>query len=84
MQRATGRPRLSSALALPLVEAGRVVGVIALYRKERDAFAADELVSLLELCPALAALTLDTDGPSNNLLEMSNAVRRDGASLVGM
>jgi putative nucleotidyltransferase with HDIG domain len=77
-------PRLSSALALPLVESGRVVGVIALYRKERDAFAADELVALLELCPALAALILDTDGPSNNLLEMSNAVRRDDASLVGM
>ena len=75
-------PRLSSALALPLVESGRVVGVIALYRKERDAFAADELVSLLELCPALAALTLDTDGPSNNLLEMSNAVRRDDVAVI--
>ncbi len=29
---------LSSALALPLVNGGRVVGVLALYRKERDAF----------------------------------------------
>ena len=46
----TGR-RSSSALALPLVSAGRVVGVVALYRRERDAFAADELVALLELCP---------------------------------
>ena len=47
-------PVLSSALALPLVSSGRVVGVVALYRREKDAFAADELVSLLELCPALA------------------------------
>ena len=54
---------LSSALALPLVNAGRVVGVLALYRKERDAFAGDELVSLLELCPAIAALMLETAAP---------------------
>ena len=72
-------PRLSSALALPLVNAGRVVGVVALYRRERDAFAADELVSLLELCPALASLILETDDTPNNLLEMATAIRRDDA-----
>jgi len=83
-----GAPGLSSALALPLVNAGRVVGVVALYRRERDAFAADELVVMLELCPALASLILDTDQfdadqPSNNLLEMANAIRDDGTRLVG-
>src|SRR5579863_9922689 len=78
-----GTPGLASALALPLVNAGRVVGVVALYRREKDAFAADELVVLLELCPALAALILDADESSNNLIEMSNALRRDGTSLVG-
>ena len=82
-----GKPGLGSALALPLVNAGRVVGVVALYRRERDAFAADELVVLLELCPALASLMLDAeevdaDRPVNNLLEMANAIRRDGISLV--
>ena len=76
-------PRLSSALALPLVDSGRVVGVIALYRRERDAFAADELVSLLDLCPALASLIIEIDPPANDLLEIAKAVRRDDASLVG-
>jgi putative nucleotidyltransferase with HDIG domain len=89
-----GRPGLSSALALPLVTSGRVVGVVALYRRERDAFAADELVALLELCPALASLLLDIDQldidqgdaaePSNNLLEMANAVRCNSETRVGV
>jgi GAF domain-containing protein len=77
---------LSSALALPLVSAGRVVGVIALYRRERDAFAADELVALLELCPALASLMLDQeredDQPASNLIEMAKVLRRDGENVV--
>jgi len=77
-----GTSGLSSALAMPLVHAGRVVGVVALYRRERDAFAADELVTLLELCPALASLILDAEERSNNLLEMAGAIRRDGASLI--
>ena len=75
-------PVLRSALALPLVNSGQVVGVVALYRREKSAFAADELVSLLELCPALAALMLDTIEPGNNLLQMASAIRRDGSSLT--
>jgi signal transduction protein with GAF and PtsI domain len=75
-------PVLSSALALPLVNSGRVVGVVALYRREQDAFAADELVSLLELCPALASLMLDTVEPANNLLQMAAAIQRDGESFA--
>jgi GAF domain-containing protein len=75
-------PLLSSALALPLVNSGEVVGVVALYRREKDAFAADELVSLLELCPALASLLLDAVEPANNLLQMSNAIQRDGTTLA--
>ena len=78
---------LASALALPLVSAGRVVGVVALYRRERDAFAADELVALLELCPALASLLLDqerieNDQPASNLIEMADVLRRDGENVV--
>jgi signal transduction protein with GAF and PtsI domain len=77
-----GASELSSALALPLVNSGRIVGVVALYRREKDAFAADELVSLLELCPALASLILDTVEAGNNLLQMASAIRRDGSSLT--
>ena len=76
---------LCSALALPLTHSGHVVGVVALYRRERDAFAPDELVELLESCPALAALMLDqgeTGQSANNLVEMAAAIRRDGPSLV--
>jgi len=64
---------LSSALAVPLVSSGRIVGVVALYRREQDSFAADELVTLLELCPALASLLIETSAP-NNLVEMATAL----------
>ncbi len=77
-----GTRGLSSALALPLVNSGQVVGVVALYRKERDAFAADELVTLLETCPALASLMLETTEPVNNVLQMAAAVQQDSATLA--
>lgn len=66
---------LSSALALPLVKSGRVVGVIALYRLERDAFVSDDLVALLELCPALASLLFDNNTAVGELAEMADAIR---------
>src|SRR5579883_105409 len=49
---------LTSALAVPLQDDGRLVGVVALYRMERDAFAAAELVEILRICPALASVLL--------------------------
>ncbi len=66
---------LSSALALPLVNSGRIVGVVALYRRERDAFASSDLVALLDLCPALASLLLDNDTTAGELAEMADAIR---------
>ncbi len=50
---------LSSALALPLTDSGHTIGVLALYRTEPDAFAGEELVSLLELSPGIAELLCD-------------------------
>ena len=47
---------LGSALALPLVQAGRTIGVLALYRNGKDAFAAYEMVSLLPACGSIANL----------------------------
>jgi putative nucleotidyltransferase with HDIG domain len=75
-------PGLSSALALPLVNAGRVVGVVALYRREKDAFASNELVCMLELCPALALLILETSEEGTNLQELASALRGDSSSLA--
>ena len=69
-----GTAGLSSALALPLVSAGSVVGVVALYRRERDAFAAEELVALLDMCPALASLLLDSDRPRCSISRMPKAL----------
>jgi putative nucleotidyltransferase with HDIG domain len=77
---------LASALAAPLVNAGSVVGVVLLYRRQRDAFAAGELVALLELCPALASLMLDREqvetSEANQLVKMANTIRRDSESTV--
>jgi putative nucleotidyltransferase with HDIG domain len=50
---------LRSALAVPLEAQGRVVGVLSLYRLQRDAFANEDLTRLLSLAPAAArALSL--------------------------
>ena len=67
---------LKSALALPLQEGGRVLGVMTLYRRERDAFGADELVDLLAHCDAAVSLLLDfeqTDEAQAGLTEDSAA-----------
>jgi len=50
---------LSSALAVPLTNSGRTIGVMALYRTEPDAFAGEELVTLLELCSGVAEILCD-------------------------
>jgi len=57
----TGEDAFASALALPLTHADAIVGVLALYRRERDAFAADELISVLEVCPAVTSLLLEAE-----------------------
>jgi putative nucleotidyltransferase with HDIG domain len=76
-----GSSALASALALPLVNGGRIVGVVALYRRMKDAFSSDELVSMLEICPSLATLMLETSGESN-LLNMASAVQGERVSLT--
>jgi hypothetical protein len=54
-----GDGSLASALALPLEDGGQIIGVLALYRRERDAFGADELVALLSLCPEITSILVD-------------------------
>jgi putative nucleotidyltransferase with HDIG domain len=73
-------PGLASAMALPLVNSGRIVGVLAVYRRDRDAFAADEMVLLSEICPALGALMTETVEPSSDLRELAAAVHEDSAT----
>jgi putative nucleotidyltransferase with HDIG domain len=52
---------LRSALAVPLESQGAVVGVISLYRLQRDAFSNEDLTRLLSVAPAAArALSLPT------------------------
>ncbi len=84
-----GSRALCSALALPLVNAGHVVGVLALYRRERDAFASSELVGMMELCPALASLVLDGEAPAKEqpaagLMHMAGVLERSAGSHVQM
>lgn len=47
---------LTSALAIPLRDNGVILGVMALYRKRTDAFAGEELVAVLDLCPSITAV----------------------------
>jgi putative nucleotidyltransferase with HDIG domain len=48
---------LRSALAVPLEAQGRVVGVLSLYRLQRDAFSNEDLTRLLAVAPAAARAT---------------------------
>jgi putative nucleotidyltransferase with HDIG domain len=52
---------LASAMALPLRDGARMAGVMALYRKQTDAFAGEELVAVLNLCPSIAAILANPD-----------------------
>ena len=63
---------LGSALALPLQDGGRVLGVMALYRKEKDAFGADELVSLLSHSTAITSLFLDMEFAAEGAQQISS------------
>jgi putative nucleotidyltransferase with HDIG domain len=66
---------LRSALAVPLVARGAVVGVLSLYRMQRDAFTSEDLARLLSATPAAAhALDLPASGvtaprPKDTVLE---------------
>jgi putative methionine-R-sulfoxide reductase with GAF domain len=52
---------LRSALAVPLETMGAVVGVLSLYRQQRDAFTKDDLTRILSVAPSAArALKLPT------------------------
>jgi GAF domain-containing protein len=49
---------LRSALAVPLESHGAIVGVLSLYRNQRDAFTNEDLAKIRSLAPA-AARTLE-------------------------
>ncbi len=54
---------LGSALALPLQEDGRLLGVLAIYRREKDAFAAEDLVALVSICPSVGSILAGMECP---------------------
>src|SRR5579864_5906875 len=67
-------PTLSSALALPLQDSGRVAGVVALYRAAKDAFTAEELLLLQPLCPAVAPVVAERQVDSSSTRNLAVAV----------
>jgi putative nucleotidyltransferase with HDIG domain len=69
--------RLSSAIALPLEESGRVAGVLALYRAANDAFSADDLVTLLPMCPAIASVLVEMEAPASDTRNLAVSIQRE-------
>jgi putative nucleotidyltransferase with HDIG domain len=65
---------LSSALALPLEDSGRVAGVLALYRAAKDAFTAEELSTLTPLCQAIAPVVAERQVDSSATRNLAIAV----------
>ncbi len=70
----TAAPTLSSALALPLEDSGRVAGVLALYRAAKDAFTAEELLALAPLCPAIAPVVAERQVDNSGMRNLAMAV----------
>ena len=76
----TGTHALSSALALPLTDSGRVAGVLALYRAAKDAFTAEELLLLGPLCPAIAPVVAERQVDQSGTRNLAVAVGTAEAS----
>lgn len=64
--------QLRSALAIPMEHCGSVIGVLALYRRDREAFVAEDLKLVL---PAAANLS----SAFNAILEQTSSRRRNAA-----
>jgi signal transduction protein with GAF and PtsI domain len=75
-------PTLSSALALPLEDSGRVAGVLALYRAAKDAFTAEELLCLAPLCAAIAPVVAERQVDSSGTRNLAIAVGTSEVSEV--
>jgi putative nucleotidyltransferase with HDIG domain len=69
--------RLSSAIAVPLEESGRVAGVLALYRAANDAFSADDLVALLPMCAAIASILIETQPIVSDTRNLAASIERE-------
>jgi hypothetical protein len=57
-----------------LEDAGRVAGVLALYRAAKDAFTAEELLTLTPLCPAIAPVVAERQVDSSATRNLAIAV----------
>jgi putative nucleotidyltransferase with HDIG domain len=68
---------LSSAIALPLEESGRMVGVVALYRSANDAFSADDLVALLPMCAAIASILVELEALASDTHNLAASIQRE-------
>ncbi len=75
---------LSSAIALPLEESGRVVGVLALYRAANDAFSADDLVALLPMCPAIASILAEMEFVAADVHNLAESIERGNEEAGGL
>jgi putative nucleotidyltransferase with HDIG domain len=76
--------RLSSAIALPLQEGGRVAGVLALYRAANDAFSAEDLVTLLPACPAIASVLVEMEAPASDTRNLAISIQRENGEAAGL
>jgi putative nucleotidyltransferase with HDIG domain len=82
--RAGAAAGLSSAIALPLEESGRMTGVLALYRAGSDAFSADDLAALLPMCPAIASLLLELDAQASDTRNLAASIQRENEQAAAL
>jgi GAF domain-containing protein len=74
--------RLTSAIALPLEESGRVVGVLALYRAGNDAFSSEDLAALAPMCPAIASILVEMESLNSDTRNLALAIQEENVDLL--
>jgi putative nucleotidyltransferase with HDIG domain len=73
---------LTSAIALPLEENGRMVGVLALYRAGNDAFSSDDLAALAPVCPAIASILVEMEALNSDTRNLALAIQDENVDLL--
>jgi hypothetical protein len=58
--------------------------VLALYRAANDAFSADDLVSLLPTCPAIASILVEIEATVSDTRNFAAAIQRENEESQGI
>lgn len=74
--------RFCSAVVLPLEDAGRIIGILALYRTANSAFAADDFDALLPMRPAIASILVESEAMPSDTANLAVSLQQESGAIV--